>query len=77
MAIVKMAGRHGQVTLSKEYAGRPVLMDEIEPGVWIIKLGEFIPESERWLRTPQVKANLDEAIAWAETHPPVETNLNE
>lgn len=77
MAIVKTVGRSGQIALGKEYAGQHVLVEQIEPGVWIIKLGEFIPDSERWLHTPQAKTDLNEAVAWAEEHPPAETDLDE
>jgi len=45
-------------------------MDTIEPGVWVVKLGQFIPDSERWLHEPVAKAKLDEAIRWAETTQP-------
>ncbi|MFO1430333.1 MAG: hypothetical protein U1F76_09375 [Candidatus Competibacteraceae bacterium] len=77
MAVVKTVGRSGQIALGKEYAGRHVLMEQVEAGVWIIKLGEFVPDNERWLHTPQTKAELDEAVAWAEKHPAGETNLDE
>lgn len=76
MAVIKTVGQSGQIALGKAYAGRHVLMDELEPGVWLVKLGEFIPDSERWLHAPEVKADLDEAIAWAESHPALETDLN-
>lgn len=67
---VKTIGSSGQIALGKQYAGRHVLVDELEPGVWVVKLGDFVPESERGLHRPEVKADLDEAIAWAEGHPP-------
>ena len=76
-AVVKTVGRSGQIALGKAYAGRHVLVDELEPGVWLVKLGEFIPDSEQWLHHPSAKADLDEAIAWAETHPPAESNLDD
>ena len=76
MAVIKTVGQSGQIALGKAYAGRHVLMDELEPGVWLVKLGEFIPDSERWLHAPDVKADLDEAIAWAESHPAVETDFD-
>lgn len=38
--------------------------------------GEFIPDNERWLHTPEAKADLDEAVAWAETHPAAATDLD-
>ena len=76
MAVIKTVGQSGQIALGKAYAGRHVLMDELEPGVWLVKLGEFIPDSERWLHAPDVKDDLDEAIAWAESHPALETDLD-
>lgn len=75
MALVKTVGQSGQIALGKAYAGRKVLVDELEPGVWLLKLGEFIPDSERWLHTPAVKTDLDEAIAWAEQHPAAATDF--
>ncbi len=77
MAMIKTVGRSGQIALGKAYAGRQVLVEQLNPGVWLVKLGAFIPDDERWLHTPDVKANLDEAVAWAETHPAAETNLDE
>jgi hypothetical protein len=70
MATIKTIGRSGQIALGKEYAGRSVLIDELEPGVWIIKVGQFIPDSERWLDDTQVQQEVEEAIAWAERKPP-------
>ena len=75
MALVKTVGQSGQIALGKAYAGRQVLVDELEPGVWLLKLGEFIPDSERWLHAPDVKADLDKAIAWAEHHPAAATDF--
>ena len=74
--VVKTVGQSGQIALGKAYAGRHVLVDELEPGVWLVKLGEFVPDNERWLHTPAAQADLDEAISWAETHPVAETDLD-
>ncbi len=43
----------------------------------MIKMAQVIPDNELWLHTPEVRAQLDRAIAWAETHTPVETDLDE
>ena len=40
--IVKSVGSNGQITLGKEFAGRLVMLDQTEPGVWTMKLGQFI-----------------------------------
>ena len=57
MAVIKTVGSSGQIALGKKYAGRYVMIDEPEPGVWVIKLGEFVPDNERWLHTPEVKGD--------------------
>jgi hypothetical protein len=77
MTSIKTIGASGQITLGKEYSGKTVLVDEIEPGVWMVKVGAFIPDSERWLHEPAEKAKLDEAIAWAESNPASADNLAE
>ena len=77
MAIIKAVSSSGQISLGKQYAGRHVLMDEREPGVWVIKLGEFVPDNERWLQEPAVREKLDRAIARAESEPLRETDLKE
>jgi hypothetical protein len=76
MQVVKTIGASGQVSLGKEYAGRLVLIDQVEPGVWILKLGEFVPDDERWMMRDEVKQEIDRAVDWAEKNPPAETNLD-
>lgn len=76
-AIVKTIGSSGQICLGKEFAGQTVLVEEDrEAGVWIVKRGSFIPDSERWLHTPAVKAEIDEAMDYLDANPPKETDLN-
>jgi hypothetical protein len=74
---VQIVGADGEVALGKEYAGRSVSVVMLEPGVWSVKVGTFVPDSERWLLDPEVQADLDEAIAWAERNPPRSTDLQE
>ncbi|HQH72447.1 MAG TPA: hypothetical protein PK360_10245 [bacterium] len=73
--VIKTIGKSGQISLGKEYAGRSVMVNEIEPGVWIIKSGQFIPDNERWLHGPATQAALHEAIDWAEKNPPADSLL--
>ncbi len=75
MPTVKTVGASGQIALGKEYAGRHVLVDELEKGVWVIKIGDFVPDSERWLHKAEVSRSLDRAIRWAEENPPRRSNL--
>jgi len=75
MTVVQTIRDTGEVDLGEEHAGRQVLIEEIERGVWVIKLGDFIPDSEQWLHTKEVRGKLRRAIRWAEENPPEETDL--
>ena len=63
--VIKSIGTSGQISLGKEHAGRKVLVENPEPGVWVIRTVTIIPDNESWLHEPAVKKNLDRAIAWA------------
>ena len=67
----------GEIPLGKRHAGRTVAVEEMEPGVWIVKATHAIPDNELWLHEPSVARKLDRAIAWAERTPPSETNFAE
>jgi hypothetical protein len=66
---VKVVGRNGQISLGKQYAGRQVLMEEYEPGVWLVRTATVVPDNERWLLNEQTTNALDEALDWAQYHP--------
>lgn len=77
MASIKTIGGSGQISLGKQYAGRHVLVDELGSGVWLLKLGDFVPDSERWLHEGDVAESLERAVEWAEDHPAAETDLDD
>jgi len=37
---------------------------------------QLIPDAERWLHTPDMRARLERALDWSESHPRSETNLD-
>ncbi|CAN5321521.1 hypothetical protein BH10PSE19_BH10PSE19_13860 [soil metagenome] len=69
---VKVIGTNGQLSLGKEFAGKMVLIDRVDEGTWIIKSGEFIPDSEKWLYQGNNLIKLQKALEWAKNHPPVD-----
>lgn len=62
---VKIVGANGQISLGKQYAGCPVLVEEREPGVWIVRTATVIPDNERWLHESRAAADLQAAMAWS------------
>ena len=75
-AAVKIIGSNGQISLGKQYAGRQVLVEEREPGVWLIRTATVIPDNERWLHEPDVSDRLAQALAWAQTNPARSDNVD-
>jgi hypothetical protein len=69
---VKIIGANGQISLGKQFAGRQVLVEEREPGVWLVRTATVVPDNERWLHEPQAAAELQEALAWAQDNPPTD-----
>ena len=74
MKTVKQVGASGQISLGKEFAGRTVVVDIREPGVWVIKTAQTIPDTELWLYQPEAAARLDRAMA-AMDQPPSTADL--
>ena len=71
---MKRVGASGQISLGKEFAGRIVLIESTEPGVWLIKTARTIPDAELWLHQPEAANRLDRALA-AIDQPPSLTDL--
>ncbi len=74
--IIKSIGSSGQISLGKEHAGRQVLVENPEPGVWVIRTATVIPDNEKWIHTPTIKKDLTAALAWAQKTPPKATDLS-
>ena len=61
--VIKQVGASGQISLGKEFAGRTVVIDSSESGVWVIKTAQTIPDSELWLHQPEAADRLDRAMS--------------
>lgn len=65
---IKTVGINGQISLGKQYAGRHVLIEQCEPGVWLVRTATVVPDNERWLHQPKAAADLRQAMAWSSSH---------
>jgi len=74
---VKVIGSNGQISLGKQYAGRQVLVEEREPGVWLIRTAKVIPDNEAWIHEPEAARDLKEALDWAVANPPNSRNAED
>jgi hypothetical protein len=66
---VKVVGANGQISLGKQFAGRQVLVEEQETGVWLIRTATVIPDNERWLHEVKAASDLARALEWSKQHP--------
>jgi len=73
---VKVIGANGQISLGKQFAGRQVLVEEHEPGVWLIRTATIVPDNERWLQQPEAARDLNNALVWAQAHPPADDDAD-
>lgn len=73
-SVVKVVDANGQISLGKEFAGRQVLLEEQEPGVWLVRTATVIPDNERWLHQPEAAATVREALDWAQANPASDSN---
>ena len=73
---VKVIGTNGQISLGKQFAGRQVLIEEQEPGVWLVRTATVLPDNERWLHQPKVAAALQKALSWAQDNTPSDSSVD-
>jgi len=74
---VKVIGANGQISLGKQFAGRQVLVEESEPGVWMVRTVTVVPDNERWVHEAKASADLSAALEWALLHPATGDNADE
>ncbi len=72
---IKIIGANGQISLGKQYAGKQVLVEEQEQGVWLIRTATVIPDNEHWLQQPQSAADLQQALNWAQANSASDAHL--
>jgi hypothetical protein len=72
---IKTIGNSGQISLGKEYAGRTVMVEELESGVWMIRTARVIPDNELWLHSAEARESLDKALEWSAHTPRAESDL--
>jgi hypothetical protein len=77
LGVIEVVGAHGEISLGEEFAGRQVLVEVREPGVWLVRTATVIPDNERWLENPEARADLDSALAWAAENPTKSDNAEE
>jgi hypothetical protein len=73
---VKVIGANGQISLGKQFAGRQVLVEEQEAGVWLVRTATVVPDNERWLHESQAGTDLSHAMIWSTQHPASDTQTD-
>ena len=71
---IKVIGANGQISLGKQFAGRQVLVEEQEPGVWLVRTATVIPDNELWLHTPEAQSSIQEGLRYFAQNEPRATD---
>ena len=72
---LKVVGTNGQISLGKQFAGRQVLVEEREPGVWLVRTATVLPDNESWLHQPKAAEDLQNAVSWAQNNAPSDSSV--
>jgi hypothetical protein len=73
---LKTIGPNGQISLGKQFAGRPVIVEQREPGVWLIRTATIVPDNEAWIHNPKAAVDLAAALNWSAANPPSGDNTD-
>ena len=73
---LKVVGTNGQISLGKQFAGRQVLVEEREPGVWLVRTATVLPDNESWLLQPKAADDLQNAVSWAQNNVPDDSSVD-
>jgi hypothetical protein len=73
---VKVVGANGQISLGKQFAGRQVLVEEREAGVWLVRTAVVVPDNEHWLHQPVAASDMAKAMGFATTHTPSDESVD-
>ena len=73
---IKVIGTNGQISLGKKFAGRQVLVEDLEDGVWLVRTATVTPDNEKWLHSPTGSADLTSALNYANANPPTDNNVD-
>jgi hypothetical protein len=57
---------NGQISIGKAWAGRQIVLEEVNDGEIHIKSGTFVPDSQKVFNSKEAQASLDEFNKWEE-----------
>lgn len=77
MAQKRIVDKRGRLQLGRAFAGRQFEVSSLPDGDITLRALPEIPENERWLHEPKMKAKLLRAMEWVRSHPPEETDLDQ
>lgn len=72
---IKVVGKSGQISLGKEFAGQQMLIEEIQPGEWRIRVAVVVPRGQAWVHVEAMQTRLAKAIDRVQSTEPKDTDL--
>src|ERR1700730_15273497 len=72
---LKPAGRSGQISLGKRYAGKTLRMERFKDGRIVLTAVAMVPESQHWTLPEPDRSRIERGLDWAAKTGPAETNI--
>ena len=75
--VLKQVGASGQFAIGKQFAGKYFELNTRPDGVIELTPMAVIPQSQAWVHTPEMQAQLAESTKWMAANPARADNANE
>ena len=75
--VLKQVGASGQFAIGKQFAGKYFELNTRPDGVIELTPMAVIPQSQAWMHTPEMQAELAESTKWMAANPPRANSLEE
>jgi hypothetical protein len=72
---IKVIGDNGQISLGAQYSGREVLVEEQEPGVWLVRIVTVIPDTAPTRHQLLTVVEPQHELSWSQDHAASEGNM--
>jgi hypothetical protein len=74
-AEIKVVGKSGQISLGKDYAGKPLRVERRKDGSILLTAVALVPESQLWTLEEPDRSRIGRGLDWAGATPAAESDI--
>ncbi|MGD1104442.1 MAG: hypothetical protein ABSA59_20530 [Terriglobia bacterium] len=72
---IKVVGKSGQISIGKDYAGKPFRLERLTGGRIVLTAVAMVPESQLWTLAEPHRSRIERGLFWAGQTKPRETSV--